>query len=180
MVMLAEGHLDEALRYYRQALSLQPNDANTLVGLGTTLLKMGRTEEALKHLQEAARRDPLLSSAHGTLAHVFATHPAPEYRNPSNALFHAEAICRLTRFQSPSALEKLGEAYAASGRFEDAARIIENAWRILVSSGQSATASNQLAKKLDLYRKGHSYYDSEFVMEKVISTAIDSSASTSQ
>lgn len=59
---------DEALGYYRAALSIRPETSVTLNGIGGSLLSLGRPYEALDHLQEALRLDPKNAWAHGNLA----------------------------------------------------------------------------------------------------------------
>jgi tetratricopeptide (TPR) repeat protein len=46
--------LDEAERHYRQALDLDPNSGLCHLALGRLLTKMGKTEEAARHMERAA------------------------------------------------------------------------------------------------------------------------------
>jgi tetratricopeptide (TPR) repeat protein len=63
--------LDAAYQSYNKALQLQPNFANAQLGMGKVLIRMGKNQEALDHLREAARLDPVDSSAHYLLAQTY-------------------------------------------------------------------------------------------------------------
>lgn len=52
------GRLDDALKAYREALEIRPNDAEATSLCGLALLHGGKTEEALPLLQQAVDRDP--------------------------------------------------------------------------------------------------------------------------
>jgi tetratricopeptide (TPR) repeat protein len=63
--------LDAAYASYGRALQLQPNFANAQLGMGKVLIRMGKNQEALDHLRDAARLDPIDSSAHYLLAQTY-------------------------------------------------------------------------------------------------------------
>jgi tetratricopeptide (TPR) repeat protein len=63
--------LDAAYKSYDRALQLQPNFANAQVGMGKVLIRMGKNQEAVAHLREAARLDPVDSTAHYLLAQTY-------------------------------------------------------------------------------------------------------------
>jgi tetratricopeptide (TPR) repeat protein len=63
--------LDAAYQSYARALKLQPDFATAQLGMGRVLIRMGKNQEALDHLREAARLDPLDSSAHYLLAQTY-------------------------------------------------------------------------------------------------------------
>jgi len=52
------GRLDDALKSYRAALELQPNDAEAASLCGLALLHSGKGEEAMLLLQQAVDREP--------------------------------------------------------------------------------------------------------------------------
>ena len=63
--------LDAAYQSYAHALQLQPNFSNAQLGMGKVLIRMGKNQEALAHLREAARLDPVDSTAHYLLAQTY-------------------------------------------------------------------------------------------------------------
>jgi len=65
------ARLDEAYQSYDRAVQLQPNFSNAQLGLGKVLIRMGKNPEALVHLREAARLDPIDSTAHYLLAQTY-------------------------------------------------------------------------------------------------------------
>jgi len=63
--------LDEAYKSYSQALQLQPDFATAQLGLGKSLIRMGKNDQAVVALREAARLDPVDSTAHYLLAQTY-------------------------------------------------------------------------------------------------------------
>lgn len=57
-VWLEQDRFPEAIEAYRRMLAERPTDATTHNGLAIALTLSGRTEEALRHFEEAARLDP--------------------------------------------------------------------------------------------------------------------------
>ena len=63
--------LDDAYKSYSRALQLQPDFATAQLGLGKVLIRMGKNNEAVAALREAARLDPVDSTAHYLLAQTY-------------------------------------------------------------------------------------------------------------
>jgi tetratricopeptide (TPR) repeat protein len=63
-----QGHLDEAISHFREAVRICPVFAIAQNNLGEALLARGRAEEALPHLTEAIRLNPTLREARVSLA----------------------------------------------------------------------------------------------------------------
>jgi len=57
-IMLANGNLDEAIKYFGKAVEQKPYDINAQINLGSVLSDKGRFDEATQHSQEALRLDP--------------------------------------------------------------------------------------------------------------------------
>lgn len=57
-ISLREGRLDEAERFYRRALRLDPQQAETSAALGLWALSAGKTREARAWLKKAEKLDP--------------------------------------------------------------------------------------------------------------------------
>ena len=75
---LAQGHLDEATRFYRKALALASNDVATLVNLGFVLNEQRRYAEARSHLEKATGLEPKHDDALYMLATVERKSGSPE------------------------------------------------------------------------------------------------------
>ncbi len=50
-----EGHLEEAVNHYQQALRIEPEFAEAYEGLGQALNQSGKREEAIQHYEQALR-----------------------------------------------------------------------------------------------------------------------------
>jgi tetratricopeptide (TPR) repeat protein len=71
--LLAEQHRDaEAVARYRLALECEPGHAESLCGLGQSLLVLGRRDEACAALEKATRLRPRLPAPRLTLARIHA------------------------------------------------------------------------------------------------------------
>jgi Flp pilus assembly protein TadD len=67
-VLASTGKLDDAIRHYREAIRLAPDDTGVLVNLSGALLRQGRADEAVSHLERALAIDPNDANAHYTIA----------------------------------------------------------------------------------------------------------------
>jgi Flp pilus assembly protein TadD len=63
--------LEAAYESYRRALQLQPHLASAQLGMGKVLIRMGKNQEAVTQLREAARLDPVDSTPHYLLAQTY-------------------------------------------------------------------------------------------------------------
>ena len=67
----ASFHWDEALREFRRAIELNPNDGNTHQWLGLGLSWMGRHDQAIAELQRAVQLEPLNLKYNSNLGQVY-------------------------------------------------------------------------------------------------------------
>ncbi|MHC4698017.1 MAG: tetratricopeptide repeat protein [Planctomycetota bacterium] len=63
----AEGKVDEAIGYYRQALEIKPDYAEAHYSLGNALLSQNKLADAVSHFREALRIRPDFAKAHSNL-----------------------------------------------------------------------------------------------------------------
>jgi len=59
------------LNYYREALRIQPDLVNALVGMGRTYLTLNQGRQALPHLERAVRQAPRAPEIHFLLAEAY-------------------------------------------------------------------------------------------------------------
>ena len=68
-----QGHLEEAVGLYRQAIALDPLRANFHLALGDKLFDLGRYAEAKIELDKAEELNPQLSALHLTRSKILFT-----------------------------------------------------------------------------------------------------------
>ncbi|WP_432196944.1 tetratricopeptide repeat protein [Streptomyces sp. bgisy027] len=120
------GDLDVALRYFEEAVRLDPDQRAALAGQGRTLAALGRTTEALNAYRAA-----------------FAKQPAPEYALELGELYESLGLGAAARVQYDSLRERaaegaeggvdeelvLGRFEADHGAPESAVRRLRGEWR---------------------------------------------------
>jgi len=70
-LLLASGALEEAMRYYEEALALKPNAFDAKTGKGVVLAKMGKLKEAEQVLQGALVLNPNPVRVHYELGRLY-------------------------------------------------------------------------------------------------------------
>jgi tetratricopeptide (TPR) repeat protein len=69
--LLAAGKVDDAITHFRNALRIEPEDADSHYSLGTALLQKGSIDEAIAEFQGALQIEPGDADAHYNLAAAF-------------------------------------------------------------------------------------------------------------
>jgi protein O-mannosyl-transferase len=119
-----QGHLDEAIGYFREAVKVSPVFAIAQNNLGEALLARGRAEEALPHLTEAVRLNPKLREARVSLALA-----ERSLGRPDQALaIYQDAVRRFPDYAN--AQTRLGMALADGGRIEEGLAHMREAVRL--------------------------------------------------
>lgn len=149
----ARGRLTEAAGAFESALQLDPDQADAHFALGDLLYAMGRGSLAAEHMRAAVRRDQGKPERVIALAWLLATHPDPDVRAPEEAVRLAEEAVGGLRRPHPIAVSTLAAAYAAAGRFEEAAARAREAMDLAGGFGEEALARN-IERQLALYREG--------------------------
>jgi tetratricopeptide (TPR) repeat protein len=120
----ASSQPDEALRAYRAAAQLQPNDVSVLQGTAWLLRRMGHVDEALPLLQKALVLAPDRPELHNDMGVLF-----QDREDFAKAItFHKRAL-RLEPDFTP-ALINIGVAQKRLGRIEDAIQAYQAALAI--------------------------------------------------
>jgi tetratricopeptide (TPR) repeat protein len=149
------GQTDEALLHFERAVALRPDNVEARANLGQLLSNRGQSAAAAGQFRAvlAARTDHVQALA--GLAWIEATSADPALRNPQDAVRRAERAVELTRRRDVVALDALAAAYAAAGRYDDAAQTAMIGLQTATSAGQTAVAA-QFRQRLALYQKGES------------------------
>ena len=153
-----EHRIDDAIAYYRRAISTQPDYAPAYNNLGTALREQRRIDEAVASYQQALQLQPEFATAHFNLANLLL-----EQDDPAAAVDHFE---RAIRKEPPSAdvHSNLGIALALTGRIDAALRefrqaidldpgsvkAYRNLGNTLSSEGQWADAISALRRAVEL------------------------------
>jgi tetratricopeptide (TPR) repeat protein len=154
-----QGDLDEALVHYREAIRILPDSPQAQQNLGGALLLAGETAEAVVHYRRALELRPDLASVAGRLAWILSTHPAPEIREPQEAIQWAERAASSTGRRDAAVLDILGAAYASAGRFDAATAAAQSALDLAIAARADELA-REIRTRLDLYRRGQPYRES--------------------
>jgi tetratricopeptide (TPR) repeat protein len=149
------GRTDEALTHFERAVVLRPDNVEARANLGQLLSNRGQSAAAADQFRAvlAARADHVQALA--GLAWIEATSADAGLRNPQNAVQRAERAVELTKRRDVVALDALAAAYAAAGRYDDAAQTATLGLQTATSAGQTAVAA-QFRQRLALYQKGES------------------------
>jgi Flp pilus assembly protein TadD len=119
-----QGRLDDALRYYRQAVETNPAFPEAHVNLASILARQGQTDEARAHYEEAVRLRPAFPEARNNLGALYAR---------LGKFAEAEAEYRLaieTKPDYPDPFNNLANTLAAQGRFAEAEECFREALRL--------------------------------------------------
>ena len=153
-VMLAQQErYPEAVSHLTAAVKLQPDYPKAHLNLAGALANQGRYPEALTHFRVATELKPDWPEALAGWAQALATCPDPTLRDGARAVPLAERACELTQRSQPPYLNTLAEAYAETGRFEEAVETAEEALRLASPNGQEQLAA-QIQDRLRAYKTG--------------------------
>ena len=149
------GQPDAALDHYRRAAALRPDNVEARTNLAQLLSNRGRVSDAAAQFTEALALSGDNVQALSGLAWIRATASDPSLRDAAQAVLLAERADAAARHQDVTALDALGAAYAAAGRYEDAVRAARSGLELAAGSGRTAVAE-QFRLRIDLYQKRQS------------------------
>ena len=156
--MDAKGHLEEAIVHFRRSVQIDARDPGTHFNLGKALAASGDYEEAIVHYEQSIRLSPNFAPALNALAWLGATNRNPGLRNAPESIEYAERAVHSTGGKDPTPLDTLAAAYAAAGRFTEAAAIAEQALKLAQSIG-APQLRRSIEKRLSLYRQKRPYIE---------------------
>jgi tetratricopeptide (TPR) repeat protein/mono/diheme cytochrome c family protein len=152
-----EGQTDEAARHLTQALALREDYAEAHFNLARVLLTQNRASAAVAHYLRASALMPDWLPVLGELAWTLATDPSADARDAGKAVLLAERAAALTKRQDSAALDVLAAAYAATGRFDEAVAVAQQAADLAQPKSPEAVA--EIGRRLALYRQRQPYID---------------------
>jgi spermidine synthase len=117
---------------------------------------VGRTSEAVERYNQVLQRKPDFTMALSRLAWLLATRESVPGGEPARAVELAERARELGGQDDAKCLDTLAAAYAAAGRFPDAAITAGRAVRLAELTGQEPLAK-AIQARLELYRAGRPY-----------------------
>ena len=166
LALFQAGRAREALRPLRQAIELRPEYAEAHYNLAHALSSTAQPRAAVAAFREALRIDPDWPAALRDLARLLATHADAAVRDPADAVRLAARAVDLARERAAGPdgrfvtnprddallLDALATAYAAAGRFGEAARTAADAAALATDADPRLAA--QIKGRQDRYRAG--------------------------
>ena len=150
------GRLDEAAGSFERATRLKPDDPVPRRNLAKALVVQGNGREAIAHFRLAVDAAPEWPELIGDLAWILAAHPDASLRAPQEALRLAQRAARLASDQDPRVLDVLSVAWAAVGRFDEAATIARSA-RLAAQTQQNGSLADAISERLRMYEVSRPY-----------------------
>jgi protein O-mannosyl-transferase len=154
--LVEAGEVAKGIAHYEQALLIKPDLPDAHCHLGDALARIGKPKEALMHYETALKLKPGFGWAQYRLARLLATLPPTEGGDPVRAVDLAQRACEFSNNRDPGALDTLGIAYAATGRFDAAIVTAQKAVDLARAAGQAELVKD-IEDRLESYRSGRVY-----------------------
>jgi lipopolysaccharide biosynthesis regulator YciM len=155
---LAMRRWEDAQRQFIRVLEIDPATGLAHSGLGTALMQLGHTDEAVEQYRQAVDCEAGDPHAAVLLSRIYASHPDAKYRDPDKALALAKAACRLTQMRNAVALDTLAVAYAAKKDYEQARAFAMKAKERAYFDKEDDFAI-EIEKRYRLYSANRPYYE---------------------
>ncbi len=154
LLLKNQGHIEEAIEHYHQALQIAPNAWDALNDLGVALADKGQFDEAIEYYHKSLQIDPNLFAVQNNLGHALAA----EGRFDEAIEYYRQALQISPNFSD--ALNNLGNALATRGRFDEAIDNYRKAVQVnpdfseaLNNLGVALAARGRFDEAIDNYRK---------------------------
>ncbi len=119
--LLNEGNHDEAILEFRNAIQLDPENANAYLGRGQCLVEIDQKQDALNSFEKACQLDPMLQEGHLQISKL-----ALNRGEIDRAFDHAETALKLVP-DSPEGYLLMGKCFAFNGDIAQAKDHIDTA-----------------------------------------------------
>ena len=153
LALFRAGKTNAAIVSYEKAIELRPGLGIAHLRLGQALEATGRGNEAIPHYRETLRRGHASPALLNNLAWLLITTPGDPRTNSEEAIGLAERAAEATERGNPTILDTLARAYAAAGRYDDAARTASTALRLAEQQKRSSLAV-EIRSRLPAYAAG--------------------------
>ena len=150
----------DAVKLFRAAIRIRPNDADTHFHLANALQATGQTAESLEHLRHSVELKPDSPFAANNLAWILATHPDAKVRNGDEAVRLARRICESSDFSNASTVATLAAALAESNQFDEAVKMNRLAIE-LATKRKNKELQAKLQQRQSLYESKHAFRDND-------------------
>jgi tetratricopeptide (TPR) repeat protein len=157
LTRLGQRRFDEAITPLERSLETAPNDGPAIRALASALAGMGRYRDAAERLRQFVTRLPQAVLVANDLAWLLATCPDESARDGEEALKIAQSITEKSEMRVPMLLDTLAAAYAESGRFDDAVRIMDEAIERAKGMAAEALRLASYEERRALYAAGKPY-----------------------
>jgi Tfp pilus assembly protein PilF len=146
------GRTDEARAHFERAVALRPDNVEARANLGQLLSNRGELAGAVEQFAAVIAQRPDHAQALAGLAWIRATAAEPTLQRGDEAVRLAERAAALTNHRDLAALDALGAAYAATGRYDEAIGAARQGRELAAAAGQRAVVA-QFEQRIELYRK---------------------------
>ena len=156
LLLAADDRPADAVDHFEAALRIEPTHANAHLAIAGALLQIGQATDAIKHYRSALELKPGWGLAANALARQLAAGADPRVRDVPVAVKLAEQVCRATEYRVPELMDTLALAYAAAGRFEEAAAAAQKALE-LAQNAERAAYALEIGARLELFENGKTW-----------------------
>jgi Flp pilus assembly protein TadD len=136
------GNITQAIEDYKRAIAYDPQDVVSRFNLANAYRKQNLHEDAIAEYEECIRRRPDLSGPYNNLAALF----TEKKRDLGRAIELATEACSITNWKDWNTIDTLALAYAAAGRYAEAAKFQGQAATVAPSS-----ESLRLRRRQEIY-----------------------------
>ena len=147
-----QGRLDDAISAFETALHRRGDHTDAHLKLAAVLQTSGRRAEAFTHLRRAVELEPGRPAALNKLAWTLATDSDTTRRDPVEAVRLATRAVDLTKRRQANCLFTLATAHAATGRYDLAVDVAEEALEVASKSGRDELTA-RIRERLGEYRQ---------------------------
>jgi tetratricopeptide (TPR) repeat protein len=138
-----QGELAGSMVEYREAVRLDPTNADLWMRLGQVYEQMGRGEDALHSLEKGLEADPGNAGILNHMGWLYATVEPATLRDPAKALAYAQRAVEASDGRDANILDTLAEAYYVNQELDEAIKTEE---RALELAPELEALQNQLKK----------------------------------
>jgi tetratricopeptide (TPR) repeat protein len=150
-LLIERGEPERAFACFVRAVLVEPPSAMLHARIANMARLMGLPVHEIEHLRAALVFEPGRPTLRHALAWRLATREAPPPRDAEEAVQLAEALVAESERRDASALDLLGAALAAAGRFDAALLAAAEAHDLAARTGDDALAAS-IQQRLALYR----------------------------